>query len=53
MDLHVDIECNLMVSSNEIVGNFAPDFQNYFICGCYDVGVQEIKAGDGKMNVLV
>lgn len=40
MDLHVDIEYNLMVSSNEIVDNFPPDFQNYFICGFHDVGVQ-------------
>lgn len=39
----MDIECNLMVSSNEIVDNFSPDFPNYFICGFHDVGVQEKK----------
>lgn len=53
MDLHVDIEYNLMAQVMRFVGNFTPDFQNYFICGCHDVGVQEIKAGDRKMNVLV
>lgn len=49
----MDIKYNLIVSSNEIVDKFPCDFQNYLICGCHDVGVREIKAGDGKMNILV